>query len=279
MANPNEAHVKQTQTYYDSADADAFYATIWGGEDIHIGLYQEGDTISAASRRTVETMADLVDGLDADTQLLDLGAGYGGAARYLATTYGCQVTCINLSEVENQKNLDKNQALGLTDKVRVMGGNFESLPFPDGSFDVIWSEDAILHSGNKEQVFAEAYRVLRPGGTMIFTDPMQSDDCPDGVLDPVLTRIHLSEMGSVKRYREIAEAQGWTAFRAWEYPHQLVHHYQRVWDEMQGQYEILSKHVSEAYLQRMSTGLQHWVEAGSNGYLNWGIIKMKKPEA
>ncbi len=51
--------------YYNSTDADRFYATIWGGEDIHIGLYEsENDSIVDASRRTVEKMAATVKNLD-----------------------------------------------------------------------------------------------------------------------------------------------------------------------------------------------------------------------
>ena len=43
------------QAYYDSPEADEFYFQIWGGEDIHIGLYDSpSDPIPAASRRTVE---------------------------------------------------------------------------------------------------------------------------------------------------------------------------------------------------------------------------------
>ena len=50
--------VNTARDYYNSEDADAFYATIWGGEDIHIGLYESLDeSITDASRRTVEHMA------------------------------------------------------------------------------------------------------------------------------------------------------------------------------------------------------------------------------
>jgi ubiquinone/menaquinone biosynthesis C-methylase UbiE len=42
----------------------------------------------------------------------------------------------------------------------------------------------------------EVDRVLKPGGELVFTDPMQADDCPDGVLQPVLDRIHLESLGS-----------------------------------------------------------------------------------
>ena len=66
MPSRTEA-VERAEAYYDSAEADAFYKTIWGGQDIHIGLYQGDDEpIADASRRTVEAMAQRL-GLKAGT--------------------------------------------------------------------------------------------------------------------------------------------------------------------------------------------------------------------
>ncbi|MEM9173880.1 MAG: class I SAM-dependent methyltransferase, partial [Myxococcota bacterium] len=94
-----------TEAYYDSDEADSFYAEIWGGEDIHIGVYQRPDEeVAAASARTVETVAGHIDFLKPEHRVLDLGAGYGGAGRYLATKFGCQVDCLNLSDVQNERN-------------------------------------------------------------------------------------------------------------------------------------------------------------------------------
>ena len=57
MKDRTEA-VERAEVYYDSSEADAFYQTFWGGEDIHIGLYaSDEEPIDAASRRTVRTMA------------------------------------------------------------------------------------------------------------------------------------------------------------------------------------------------------------------------------
>ncbi len=81
--------VETARNYYNSTDADRFYATIWGGEDIHIGLYeQDTDTIFDASRRTVQTMASMIKDLGPKTRVLDIGSGYGGSARYLTKQYG-----------------------------------------------------------------------------------------------------------------------------------------------------------------------------------------------
>lgn len=57
------------QGYYDSGDADNFYQMIWGGEDIHVGLYEsEEEPISEASRRTVEHMASRLERLDKNSR-------------------------------------------------------------------------------------------------------------------------------------------------------------------------------------------------------------------
>ena len=265
--------VETTKTYYDSTDADEFYHTIWGGEDIHVGIYELADeSIFQASKRSIQTMVSHLPPITEDTRILDLGAGYGGAARYLAARFLCQVECLNLSETENARNREKNKAVRLEDHITVTAGNFEELPYEDDSFDIVWSEEAFLHSGNKDKVFEQARRVLKPGGRLIFTDPMQAEDCPESVLQPILDRIHLEELGSVERYRELAAKHGFSEKEVVEMPEQLVNHYSAVLNELKRKEHTLSKVVSRDYIERMKKGLQHWIDGGKKGYLNWGIL-------
>ena len=268
--------VQQAKDYYDSQDADEFYYHVWGGEDLHLGIYEYPDEpIFDASRRTVKTMADQVQ-LNAKTRVLDVGAGYGGAARFLAATYGCPVTCLNLSEKENNRNRRKNKEQNLEHLIEVIDGNFENLPFEDESFDVVWSEDAILHSGEKATVIREVTRVLKNGGHFVFTDPMQSDDCPDGVLDAILTRINLDSLGSVKLYRQLAAENGLKEIKVIDLAKFLPMHYDRVYRELEGRYEEMRKIVSREYLDNMLAGLKRWVDGGNNGYLNWARLHFQK---
>jgi len=266
------------EAYYDSSDADEFYFHIWGGEDIHIGLYDsEKDSIGQASHRTVETMADSVKiKLGKKAHVADLGSGFGGAARYLAKRFGCHVTCLNISEVENTRNRKANVAAGLDALIDVKHGNFEDIPLKDASLDLAWSQDAILHSGDRDQVIAEVARVLKPGGEFVFTDPMQADDCPEGVLQPVYDRIHLSSLGSVKFYRTAAARHGLELVDVSPMPDQLRNHYARVKVELQARYDEMCKAASKEYVDRMLVGLQNWVDAADKGYLNWGILHFRK---
>jgi sarcosine/dimethylglycine N-methyltransferase len=271
--------VKTAREYYNSADADNFYFSVWGGEDIHIGLYDSIDEpIFKASRRTVERMASKLSHLERDSRVLDIGAGYGGSMRYLARNYGCRCVALNLSEAENARDREMNAKQGLEGLIEVVDGSFEEIPSPDNTFDVVWSQDAILHSSQRAKVLEEAARVLKSGGEFIMTDPMQADDCPADVLQPILDRIHLETLGSPGFYRQALLNLGMEDLGYEDHSQQLTTHYAYVLKELELRENKLKKDgiVSEDYIKRMKKGLSHWVEGGEKGYLAWGIFHFHK---
>ena len=269
--------VEIAEEYYDSTEADAFYLNVWGGEDIHIGLYDTPvEDIAAASRRTVETMANQLGGLTAETRVIDLGSGYGGAARYLAANFGCHIDCLNLSRTQNELNRKNNVEAGVTEQIDVIHGSYEDIPASDANYDVVWSQDAILHSGNRPRVLDEIKRVLKPGGQVIFTDPMQADDCPDGVLQPILDRIHLETLASFGFYRSELGARGFEEVAVSPMLDQLRTHYTRVGEELKSRYDDIVNLSGKEYVDNMLHGLQHWVSGADKGHLAWGIAHFKK---
>ena len=276
MTERSEA-VETARTYYNSDDADRFYATIWGGEDIHIGLYETPDEpIFDASRRTVATMANRLDGLPEGARVLDLGSGYGGAARFLASKRKLHVVALNLAEAQNERARSLVSEQGLDALIDVVDGSFENVPFEADTFDAIWSQDAILHSGNRPKVLAEVARVLRAGGRFVMTDPMQADDCPAGVLDPILARIHLEDLASPGYYRAEGEKVGLKLVEFEDLTGQLVRHYSAVLAETERRQDELSQVVSPDYIDRMKAGLRHWIEGGERRHLSWGIFNFER---
>jgi len=280
MSQDYSEAVETARAYYNSEDADTFYFTIWGGEDLHIGMYEsEDESIYDASVRTVHTMADKVASpITEDTYICDIGGGYGGTARHLVRRYNCGVDVINLSEVENQRDRQMNKEQGLDHKIHVYDGSFDKMPFSDETYDLVWCQDSILHADDRAAVLREVDRILKPGGEFIFTDPMQTDDCPEGVLDPILARIHLPSLGSPGFYRETAQELGWEDLGFADYTPHLPLHYGRVLEELQGREEELRGKVSDEYIENMKTGLRHWVDGGNSGYLTWGILHFRKPQ-
>jgi SAM-dependent methyltransferase len=104
------------------------------------------------------------------SRVVDFCAGLGGPARYLAFRYGADVTGVELTpkRVEGAKLLTR--LVGLENRVRVIEGDVMEVPLADGCADVVLSQEALLHVPDKERALAEAFRILRPGGRIAFTD-------------------------------------------------------------------------------------------------------------
>eukprot|EP01147_Barroeca_monosierra_P002627 gene2627-5529_t len=269
----------KAQSYYDSSDAETFYSTIWGGENIHIGIYTEQeDSIADASHKAVENLVAHMPCLNTNCHVLDLGSGYGGTARYLASKFGCHVTGLNLSEVENERARRLNKEQGLADKITIIQGTFENVDLPNNIFDVVCSQDAFLHSGNRAKVVAEAARLMKPGGIFVFTDIMQADNCDKERLRPILERIHLTSFGSPASYRKAASMSGLVEEHFVNLTDHLVTHYSRVLNDMLTNEAKLRGRVSDDYLARMEKGLELWVSAGRDNQLVWPLFVFRKPK-
>ena len=267
------------ETYYDSDDADTFYSIVWGGQDLHIGLYDTTSNIREASDLTIDEMVRMLPNLNADAKILDIGSGYGGAMRKVVRETGCKAVCLNISDVQNDTNRHRNVLQGFQDKIRVVHGVFEDIPEQAASFDIVWSQDAILHSDQRPKVLEEVHRVLRPGGYFIFTDPMQADNADPQALQPVYDRLQLNSLGSMRFYREAAEALGFETVEQRDMAQQLRNHYFRVREDLLANYDKLRQEGASAeYLDKMAEGLMNWVKAADAGQLAWGIQLFRKPD-
>lgn len=279
MSSPSSPAASVAENYYDSSDADLFYAETWGGEDIHIGLYKTPDeAIAKASERTVQALMDLAGQPPNESYVVDLGSGYGGAARRIAKQWQANVHAINISSVENNRNRKLNQKQGLDSQITVHDASFEDVPLPDGIADLVWSQDAILHSGDRRKVMKEISRLLKPGGVFVLTDPMACDDIDMDTLNPILKRIHLSDLATPNSYRDWADESG--MFRdVWlERTEMLVRHYSRVREELRSRRDELATKISLDYLRRMEVGLGHWIDGGKQGRLCWGLMRFVKQD-
>jgi sarcosine/dimethylglycine N-methyltransferase len=104
------------------------------------------------------------------TKVVDLCAGLGGPARYLAHRYGAVVTGIELTPARVAGAAELTQRVGLSGQVRVIEGNVMDLPLPDASQDAVISQEALLHVPDLGRTFRETHRVLCPGGRLAFTN-------------------------------------------------------------------------------------------------------------
>jgi SAM-dependent methyltransferase len=80
------------------------------------------------------------------------------------------VTGIDLTPARVAGAAELTRLVGLSDRVQVIEGNVEHVPLADASVDVVLSQEAFLHLPHRDRAVAEAFRILRPGGRLVFTD-------------------------------------------------------------------------------------------------------------
>ena len=126
--------------------------------------YHGTDAVAAAARAL---------GLGPSSRVLDVGAGVGGPARYLAHTIGCHVTALELQPALHAIGADLTRRCGLEGRVTHLCADALNHPLPPASFDAVVSLLAILHIPDRPRLFSRLAQVLRRGGRCYLEDLCQ----------------------------------------------------------------------------------------------------------
>ena len=129
------------------------------------------DHFHGGAKEATDRLASLA-GLKPGMKVLDVGGGLGGPARTLAVEHGCVVTSIDLTESYVEAARILTNLLKLEGKVSHVQGNALMLPFADASFDVVWTQNTGMQIQDKDALYQEFFRVLRPGGLLATQEPM-----------------------------------------------------------------------------------------------------------
>ena len=114
-------------------------------------------------------------GIVEGSRVLDAGSGLGGPSRYLAETFNCEVSGVDLAPhyVAIAELLARRA--GLEDKVQYSVGDLAHLAFESASFDLVWTQHVVMNIRDRAGLYGEFRRVLGPNGKFAFYDVIAAD--------------------------------------------------------------------------------------------------------
>lgn len=180
---------QQIQQFYDASSG--LWEQVWG-EHMHHGYYGADGSLKKERRQAqIDLIEELLDwaglpdrkALPESYGILDVGCGIGGSTLYLTEKFSSlpgnnlsldgevdrvTATGITLSPVQANRATERAKIAGLESNVNFLVADALNMPFPDDSFDLVWSLESGEHMPDKIKFLQECYRVLKPGGTLIL---------------------------------------------------------------------------------------------------------------
>ncbi len=146
--------------------------------------------------------------LDASMHVLDVGSGVGGPGRYMAHTFGCRVTGIDLTNDFVAAAKELTERCGLSDKVEFHQGDALAMPFGEASFDAAYCLNVSMNIRDKTGLAREICRVLKPRGRLVWTKAAQGAGGPPHYPLPWASNPDISFLVSPAELRRAMEGAG-----------------------------------------------------------------------
>ncbi len=270
----SEEYIEVTQQFYDGAIHE-MYKECWGGENHHLGIFDETDDFFEAAIKANENLVGRLS-ITPQTVILDVGSGFCGLPRYIAKNTDCnKVFGLNLSEKENAYARMKNAQEGLDGRITVVDGDYNNMPFADDEFDILVSQDAMLHSPDKGKLVRECARVLKPGGTFVFSDILEMETLSREEAERVYARVRTSNIATHDLYKEKLREAGFEILEIQDLGSgNLARSYQEVHDIVERKRDTLinEKGAPAGIIDAALEGLRFWVEKGYEEKIGWALF-------
>jgi tocopherol O-methyltransferase len=181
------------------------YRLFWG-DHLHHGLFRNGKEKPQEAQEALLRHCAAQAGLRQESQIVDVGCGHGGTARFLAREYSCSVLGLTISEAQLRLARRLSRPLHGLGSVRFELANAEEYPFPPSSFDVVWNMESLGHFFHKEDYLAKIATALKPGARFMLADWMGS--MQDPLVRQIAEAFLCPDLLTAQQYTQASRQQG-----------------------------------------------------------------------
>ncbi len=278
-------HHRNIQAQYSPQAGARFYRAVMGDGTpvIHYGIYDDEhitmtQATENATRKLLALALQYVDN-KSYSHILDIGAGPGGSAHFLAKETGAVITCIDLCEHHNQENESISQSLGIAHLIRTRTGSFEQLPAEwNGQFDLIWSQEALCHAQEKSATLRSVWHALQPRGVFVFSDILLAPNAPPQAAETFCQVNAVTQWCTAEQYLRMLESAGFSEIEHHNWTPFLQENFRRMRDKIEHSREkLMAEGVPLDMLERFANSLDTRIGWPPGTVLTWGAFSCRRP--
>jgi len=202
----------------------------------------------------------------------------GGPARHLARTIGCTMTGLDATPKMHDEAVRRTREAGLDGKASFVLGNALDIPYRAGSFDVVWGQDAWCYITDKDRLVRECARVVKPRGTVAFTDWLETGEMSDQLWTALHAFMAFPYLETLDGYTALVEAAGLRVVEREDLSPDFARHVQLYLDALQKTHRgVVVAHYGQRMYDEVEQGLLLWRDAAAAGQVGRGRIIARRP--
>jgi phosphoethanolamine N-methyltransferase len=239
-------------------------------------VFGDGYVSTGGHDTTLYLVEKLGDALRPGARVLDVGSGIGGAAFFLADTYGAKVVGVDLAPEMVAIAQERARRADGSESVRFILADVLDEQAVSGPFDVAWSRDALMHVHDKRRLFRRLFDLLAPGGTLVVTDYARGEGPASPEFEAYIAKTGYHVVSPL-RYGELLADAGFADVQVEDATPRFVEILKGEMDRLNDGREEFLKVFSESDLDYI---LDRWaMKVGfcDAGDMKWGIYRATRP--